>query len=88
MSWGKEKKKQLNNKINPLSVKTIKCWDQLWYENMKGSINPLINWAHSTVKKTKKNSGEESNKQPLVPFTKKETSSGREMSWFHIWQVD
>ena len=36
-----------------MSIKTIKGRRRLWYEHMKGSITPLIKWAHLGKKKRK-----------------------------------
>lgn len=66
--YGLDKMKKLNKSFLPppawMSIKTIKGWRRLWYEHMKGSITPLIKWAHSRKKKREKkqSSGEESNK--------------------------
>lgn len=58
--YGLDKMKKLNNQITPpsslarMSIKTIKGRRRLWYEHMKGSITPLIKWAHSKKKKKSK----------------------------------
>lgn len=72
--------------MNPLSIKTIKGWGSLWYGNIRGSVNPLINGARFLFFLKGVGKGQRGNKQqPLVTFTKTHKYTGEwDVPVFHL----